>query len=51
MNEILNAIRIIKCFAWENSFKEKVSVIRNKELCVLRKSILYRALSTFFWVK
>uniref|UniRef100_A0A8B9RF96 ABC-type glutathione-S-conjugate transporter n=1 Tax=Astyanax mexicanus TaxID=7994 RepID=A0A8B9RF96_ASTMX len=36
MNEILNGIKVLKLYAWEVSFKEKVLQIRQKELNVLR---------------
>uniref|UniRef100_A0A3P8Z0T1 ATP-binding cassette, sub-family C (CFTR/MRP), member 3 n=1 Tax=Esox lucius TaxID=8010 RepID=A0A3P8Z0T1_ESOLU len=38
MNEILNGIKVLKLYAWENSFKNKVLEIRQKELNVLRKT-------------
>uniref|UniRef100_A0A665WUG6 ATP-binding cassette, sub-family C (CFTR/MRP), member 3 n=1 Tax=Echeneis naucrates TaxID=173247 RepID=A0A665WUG6_ECHNA len=46
MNEILNGIKVLKLYAWENSFKEKVLAIRQKELNVLRKAAYLGALST-----
>uniref|UniRef100_A0A8C0H658 Multidrug resistance-associated protein 1 n=1 Tax=Chelonoidis abingdonii TaxID=106734 RepID=A0A8C0H658_CHEAB len=44
MNEILNGIKVLKLYAWELAFKEKVLGIRQEELKVLKKSV---ALSTF----
>uniref|UniRef100_A0AAQ5YZ93 ATP-binding cassette, sub-family C (CFTR/MRP), member 3 n=1 Tax=Amphiprion ocellaris TaxID=80972 RepID=A0AAQ5YZ93_AMPOC len=49
MNEILNGIKVLKLYAWENSFKEKVLAIRQKELSVLRKTAYLGALSTMAW--
>uniref|UniRef100_A0A3Q3RKQ0 ATP-binding cassette, sub-family C (CFTR/MRP), member 3 n=1 Tax=Mastacembelus armatus TaxID=205130 RepID=A0A3Q3RKQ0_9TELE len=49
MNEILNGIKVLKLYAWENSFKDKVLAIRQKELDVLRKSAYLGALSTMAW--
>ncbi|XP_055876897.1 multidrug resistance-associated protein 1-like isoform X3 [Biomphalaria glabrata] len=49
MNEILNGIKVLKLYAWEGSFEEKVLDIRNKELKVLRKSAYLNAVSSFFW--
>ncbi|XP_034083351.1 canalicular multispecific organic anion transporter 2 isoform X2 [Gymnodraco acuticeps] len=49
MNEILNGIKVLKLYAWENSFKEKVLDIRQKELNVLRKTAYLGALSTMAW--
>ncbi|XP_076852199.1 multidrug resistance-associated protein 1-like isoform X2 [Brachyhypopomus gauderio] len=42
MNEILNGIKILKFYAWEKAFLEKVLSYREKELQALKKSqILY----------
>ncbi|XP_018617362.1 canalicular multispecific organic anion transporter 2 isoform X1 [Scleropages formosus] len=49
MNEILNGIKVLKLYAWENSFKDKVLEIRQKELNVLRKMAYLGALSTVAW--
>ncbi|XP_038161331.1 canalicular multispecific organic anion transporter 2 isoform X2 [Cyprinodon tularosa] len=49
MNEILNGIKVLKLYAWENSFKDKVLAIRQKELKVLRKTAYLGALSTMAW--
>eukprot|EP01040_Poterioochromonas_malhamensis_P005555 gene5555-5971_t len=38
MNEILSGIRIIKYYAWEKAFSEKVSLVRDKELDLLKIS-------------
>lgn len=37
MNEVLNGIRIIKYYAWEKAFQNKIVDIRKKELVVLKK--------------
>lgn len=42
MNEILSGIRVIKNYAWENAFIEKITEIREKELIIL-KQIAYIA--------
>ncbi|BFZ17907.1 hypothetical protein BsWGS_20945 [Bradybaena similaris] len=49
MNEILNGIKVLKLYAWEGSFQEKVLEIRNQELVVLRKMAILNALAVFFW--
>ncbi|TSK14589.1 Canalicular multispecific organic anion transporter 2 [Bagarius yarrelli] len=49
MNEILNGMKVLKLYAWEPSFKEKVLQIRQKELNVLRKSSYLSALSVMAW--
>jgi hypothetical protein len=41
--------RIIKFFAWERSYSQKVTDIRNQELQTLRSSLFLRALALFFW--
>ncbi|OAD00212.1 hypothetical protein MUCCIDRAFT_166009 [Mucor lusitanicus CBS 277.49] len=50
MNEILNGIKIIKLYAWELPFMEKVSFIRNDlELAMLKKIGLLSAAQSFTW--
>ncbi|XP_028333034.1 canalicular multispecific organic anion transporter 2 isoform X2 [Gouania willdenowi] len=49
MNEILNGIKVLKLYAWEKSFREKVLAIRQKELDVLRKSAYLGALAVMTW--
>ncbi|KAM9411393.1 ATP-binding cassette sub-family C member 3 isoform 4-T4 [Salvelinus alpinus] len=49
MNEILNGIKVLKLYAWESSFKDKVLEIRQNELNVLRKTAYLGALSTVAW--
>ncbi|KFO05542.1 Multidrug resistance-associated protein 1, partial [Balearica regulorum gibbericeps] len=50
MNEILNGIKVLKLYAWELAFREKVLEIRQKELKVLKKSAYLAATATFTWV-
>ncbi|XP_074741574.1 multidrug resistance-associated protein 1 isoform X5 [Strix uralensis] len=50
MNEILNGIKVLKLYAWELAFREKVLDIRQKELKVLKKSAYLAAMATFTWV-
>lgn len=49
MNEILSGMRIIKFFAWEDSFINALSKIRNGELETLRSTMWIRAISSFLW--
>ena len=49
MNEYLNGMRVIKFFAWEDSFRDKVNVVRERELSVLRKSQFLSVAGTFCW--
>lgn len=50
MNEMMNGIKVLKLYAWELAFKEKVTKIRESELQVLKKSAYLGAISTFTWV-
>ncbi|KAM9744789.1 multidrug resistance-associated protein 1 isoform 1-T1 [Menidia menidia] len=50
MNEMLNGIKVLKLYAWELAFKDKVSKIRESELHVLKKAAYLGAISTFTWV-
>ncbi|KAM8825503.1 multidrug resistance-associated protein 1-like isoform 1-T1 [Synchiropus picturatus] len=50
MNEMLNGIKVLKLYAWELAFKDKVSAIRESELLVLKKAAYLGAVSTFTWV-
>ncbi|XP_071620330.1 ATP-binding cassette sub-family C member 3 isoform X2 [Heliangelus exortis] len=50
MNEILGGIKVLKLYAWEPSFSEKVLEIRKNELQVLKKSAYLNSLSNFAWV-
>ncbi|XP_015224923.1 PREDICTED: multidrug resistance-associated protein 1-like, partial [Cyprinodon variegatus] len=50
MNEMLNGIKVLKLYAWELAFKDKVSEIRESELRVLKKAAYLGAISTFTWV-
>ncbi|XP_023560438.1 multidrug resistance-associated protein 1 isoform X3 [Octodon degus] len=50
MNEILNGIKVLKLYAWELAFKDKVMAIRQEELKVLKKSAYLAAVGTFTWV-
>ncbi|XP_077172136.1 multidrug resistance-associated protein 1-like isoform X2 [Paroedura picta] len=50
VNEILNGIKVLKLYAWELAFKEKVLGIRQAELKVLKKSAYLAAIGTFTWV-
>lgn len=50
MNEMLNGIKVLKLYAWELAFKDRVSKIRENELQVLKKVAYLGAVSTFTWV-
>ncbi|XP_063398260.1 multidrug resistance-associated protein 1-like isoform X1 [Mytilus trossulus] len=46
LSEVLNGIKILKLYAWEMSFKDKIAAIRNIELTILKRSSM---LSMIFW--
>ncbi|XP_046577415.1 multidrug resistance-associated protein 1-like [Haliotis rubra] len=49
MNEVLNGIKILKLYAWEPSFQEKVLEVRDKELRILMKMAFLKSFNTFTW--
>lgn len=49
MNEVLAGIKVLKLYAWEESFEEQIMKIRNKEINTLRKSSYLNAGSMFIW--
>ena len=49
MNEVLNGIKVIKLYSWENYFIDAILEIRNLELKVLRSSAFLSAASAFTW--
>jgi ABC-type multidrug transport system fused ATPase/permease subunit len=49
VSEILNGIRIIKMFAWEDSFLDKLYVSRSSELNSLRKYAILDGVQKIVW--
>lgn len=50
MNELLNGIRVIKLYAWENTFVQKILNTRNNlELDMLKKIGYIAAVQNFTW--
>ncbi|CAK9296813.1 unnamed protein product [Gordionus sp. m RMFG-2023] len=49
MNEVLNGIKVLKLYAWELSFEDKILKIRNKEVAILKKIALLNAVTSFVW--
>ncbi|XP_015781936.1 canalicular multispecific organic anion transporter 2 [Tetranychus urticae] len=47
--EILNSIRIIKFYVWEESFIKKTNKLRKEEMELSRKMTYMDSLSSFFW--
>ncbi|XP_077296379.1 multidrug resistance-associated protein 1-like [Arctopsyche grandis] len=50
INEILNGIKVLKLYAWEPSFEEQVTKIRNEEIQYLKKITHYSSLFTFIYL-
>ncbi|XP_015785719.1 multidrug resistance-associated protein 1 [Tetranychus urticae] len=50
MNEILSGIKIIKFYAWEKSFLQHVTGLRNKELQHLKNISYLGCASSFLWI-
>ncbi len=50
MNEILNGIKVLKLYAWENSFQSHVNRIRDKEVRTLRKTAFLDSTAYLIWV-
>ena len=49
MNEVLNGIKVIKLYAWEDHFQDDVQSIRQKELINLRTTTYLNAIASFTW--
>ena len=49
MNEVLNGVKVIKLYAWEEHFKMDVQNIRQKELVILRNTTYLNAVAYFTW--
>ena len=44
---MLQAVRVLKLYAWEEFFLAQVAAVREQELLALRKQNVLRALNTF----
>ena len=49
MNELLLGIRVIKFYAWESQFSEKIDVLREAELKSLKGRKYLDAMCVYFW--
>ena len=47
MNEVLNGIKVIKLYAWEDHFRRNIQSIRQKELTILRSTTYLNATASF----
>ena len=50
MNEILNGIKVIKLYAWEDHFQEDVQNVRHKEISFIKKLAYLNIASGFSWM-
>ena len=48
LNEILNAIKVLKMYAWEMSFRDKVFNLRQKEIDFLKRFFAWNGFIVFF---
>ena len=49
MNEILNGVRVLKLYAWEQAFINSVDQIRKKELRYIRQKAIISSISNILW--
>lgn len=47
LNEVLNGIKVLKLYAWEQPFADKINHFRNKELSSLRKLMIIFSIILF----
>lgn len=45
VNEVLNGIKVIKLYAWEEAMEKTIENLRNKELALIRKAGLLSSFS------
>ncbi|XP_046577414.1 multidrug resistance-associated protein 1-like [Haliotis rubra] len=48
-NEVLSGIKILKLYAWEPSFQQRILEVRKQELHILWKISLMQVFTTFSW--
>ena len=48
-SELLNGIKVIKLYAWEDHFHSNVKQIRSNEMAVLRRIAYLNAGLSFLW--
>jgi len=49
MDEILAGIKVIKLYAWESPFIDKVHEVRSREMTILKRYSYLNSVSTFTW--
>ena len=50
INEILNGIKVIKLYAWELSFMDRISKIRNKEIKKVFQTEYFESVLVYIWL-
>lgn len=45
VNEVLNGMKVIKLYAWEEAMEKTIENLRNKELALIRKAGLLSSFS------
>ncbi|KAF9212353.1 hypothetical protein BGZ59_006885 [Podila verticillata] len=49
MNEVLSGIKIVKLYGWEDSFRDRINLYRNREVATLRKiGVVFSFMSIMF---
>ena len=48
MNEIIQGIKVIKMYAWENNFAKLVAKAREEEIKIVQKTCLYKVIFDIF---
>lgn len=49
INELLGGIKVLKLYAWEPYFEEKILKIRDKEVNVIKTLTFFNSTSSFIW--
>ncbi|CAL4102207.1 unnamed protein product, partial [Meganyctiphanes norvegica] len=49
ITEVINGIKVLKMYAWEESFKQQVEDIRAQEIVVLKRLAIFHCNSSFFF--
>lgn len=50
IHETMEGIKLIKLYAWEDAFKEQIEGVRESELDIMKRSVIFVALSYISWI-
>ncbi|CAG5118190.1 unnamed protein product, partial [Candidula unifasciata] len=50
MNEILSGIKVLKLYAWEESFEDRILELRGRELKLMRSAAILNIINVFSWL-